>query len=364
MRPLKTRVWVPDRDKGRLKKRIGPTKEEFDDYDPGCLFVVGANGRYCGEPVKNYNHTIPNSAVLSPLSKGSNGKVMEEFWGFGDFVNLFIKGNEENPIDLSDPERFRPKLIGIDAASCGRYACKNSSTGDHDGEFGLIDVKNPDITNPRVAFLSQYRPKLHGLYQLKRAALIVDLWDKKIMRQARPTDRSQWLKLKILLGQLLPLIQEQVTSLGKIWYAGGDSVNTSSEVIAGRQIYFRSKLTFAASVFYGTSSVASVFPVEDDLHQMGITNFVEDTEHDAEFTQGLVEIAASSMQCPDYGLTVIKFLENLSSGIIDMAPVSYEKLSSVERLEINRMVEKFAQPESMAKNINSMLRERQGNRRR
>ena len=148
MRPPKTQVWVPNRDKDRLKKRIDPTKDEFDGYDPGCLFVVDANGRCCGEPVMSLNHTIANSAILSPLSKGSNGKVMEVFWGFGDFVNLFIKGDEENPIDLSDSERFRPKLIGVDAASCGRYACKNPTTGDHDGLFGLIDVKNPDFTDP------------------------------------------------------------------------------------------------------------------------------------------------------------------------------------------------------------------------
>ena len=364
MRPPKTQVWVPDRDKGRLKKRIDPTKHEFEDYDPGCLFAVDANGRCCGEPVKSLNHTIPNSAVLSPLSRGSNGKVMEVLWGFGDFVNLFVKGDEEDPIDLSDHERFRPKLVGIDAASCGRYACKNPSTGDHDGEFSLIDVKNPDFAIPRVAFLSQYRPKLYGLYQLKRTALVMDNWDQTIMRLARPRDRSQWLNLKGLLGQLLPIIQEQVSRLGEIWYTQGDSVNTSPEVIAGQQTYFRSKLTFAACLFYGRSSVASVFPVEDDLHQMGITNFVDDTEHDAEFTQGLVEIAESSMQGPDYGLTVIKFLENLSSGIIDMSPVSYEELSSTEHLDINRMVEKFAQADMLARNINSMLQERQSNRRR
>ena len=354
---------MPNRDKDRLQKRIDPTKYEFDEYDPGCLFVVDANGRYCGEPVNSLNHTIANSAVLSPLSKGSKGKVMEVFWGFGDFVNLFIKGDEENPIDLSDSERFRPKLIGVDAASCGRYACKNPTTGDHDGLFGLIDVKNPDFTDPRVAFLSQYRPRLYGLYQLKRTALVRDLWDRQIMRQGRPTDRSQWHNVKTLLAQLLPLIQEQVSRLGKIWYTQGDSVNTSPEIIAGQQFYFRSKLTFSACVFYGRSSVASAFPVADDVHQMGITNFVEDTEHDAEFTQGLVGIAASSMQGPNYGLSVIKFLENLSSGIIDMSPVSYDQLSSAERLDINRMVEKFAQTDMLARNINSMFRERQGNRR-
>ena len=41
---------------------------------------------------------------------------------------------------------------------------------------------------------------------------------------------------------------------------------------------------------------------------------MEDTEHDAEFTQGLVGIAASSMQSPDYGLSVIKFLEKFIVG--------------------------------------------------
>ena len=366
MRPTnRPQVWVNDRDKDRLKKTIEPTKKEFDGYDPGCLFVVDANGRFCGEPVKSLNHTISNSAVLSPLSKGSNGRVMEVFWGFGDFLNLFIKGNEENPVDLSDTERYRPKPLGIDAASVGRFACKNPSTGDHDGEFGPIDVvKNPDFTNPRVAFLSQYRPKLNGLYQLKRIARVMEIRDRQMMRQARPIDRSQWLNTKALMGQLLPFIQDQVSTLGKLWYAGRDSVNTSPVVIAGQQVYFRSKLTFAANVFYGRSSVVSVFPVKDDLHQMGITNFVEDTEYDDEVTYELIEAAVNSRQIPDYGVNVIKSLGSLSSGIIDMSPVSYNNLSNAERNDINKMVENFVQAETMAKNINSMLRERQGNRRR
>ncbi len=359
MLPDRTAVWIPPDKKESVIKSVADVKKRFEAYDGGCLFAADANGKTCNEPVRNVCHTIPRGPVLMPMSDGNSGKVLEIIWGFGEFLNLFIQGSEENPVDLSDPDRFQPKLIGTGEASCGRFACKNPPIADHDGEFGPIDVANPNFADPLVAFLVQYRADLWALYQLKRVDWLMKTWGRKLLRGGDRELRIRVIETKELLRKLLPFMQDKVTRLGNIWYVNGSSANISHKVVTGQSLYFRSKLTFAACVFYGQSSVVSVFPAGGDLHQMGITNFVKDTQQDAEFTNGLLEVAKSSMQKHDYSVEVITHFSSLSSGVIDMSPGSYHNLPRTERNVINRWVQQFAQAETMAKDINSMLRNRQ-----
>ncbi len=362
MQPHKTAFWVPPDQKKKASDKLAPTKEKFNTYDGGCLFVVDACGVPCGNPVKNLCHTIPRSQVLRPLS--IRGQVREVFWGFGNFINLFIQGSEENPVDMSDLERYRPRLIGIDEASCGRFACKNPPIVNHDGEFSLIDVAHPNFTDPMVAFLAQYRADLWALYQLKRIDSVMSDWNQNIMRQGSPAQRVEWKRDKDLLYRLLPFMREKVSRLGIAWHTDGHSANTDNKVVAGRHLYFRSKLTFAACVLYGRSSVASVFPAGGDLHQMGITNFVDDTQCDAESTNGLVEIAEASKQKGDCGVDVIALLSSLSSGVVILSPESYDQLASAERNVINQWVQQFTQAGAMATNVNTVPSARQGKRNR
>ena len=194
---------------------------------------------------------------------------------------------------------------------------------------------------------------------------MIATWDLRPMRSGILDLRIQWVKLKAMLRELLPFMQEKVTRLGKAWIAEGLTANAANKVVAGQHLYFRSKLTFTACVFYGQSSVASIFPAKGDLHKMGITNFVEDTQHDAKFTNGLIEVATASMQKDDYGVDTITLLSGLSSGVIVMSPDSYDKLSGSERNVINQWIQQFAQAETMATNINTMLSngQRKGKRR-
>lgn len=362
MRPDKTAFWVRRDQKKKAYDKLLPTKERFEKYDAGCLFVAHANGQPCGKPVNNLCHTIPRRQVLTPLS--NRGQVREALWGFGNFINLFMQGSEDNPVDMSDLERYQPRLIGIDEASCGRFACKTSSERDHDGVFRPIDIARPDFTDPLVAFLAQYRADLYAVYQLKRADSVMSDWAQKIMRRGLPAQRNEFIKNKDLLDRLLPFMQEKVNRLGVKWHTDGRSANTAHKVVDGQQFSFRSNLTFAACVFYGRSSVASVFPAGGDLHQMGITNLVEDTQQDAEVTKGFFELATASMQKDDYGVDMITLLSGSSSGVIVMSPDSYDKLSTAESNIINQWVHRFAQAETMARNINSMLSDRQNRQRR
>ena len=362
MQPDPTKFWVPSDQKKKASDRLAPTKEKFDVYDGGCLFVVDAYGTPCCNPVNNLCHTIPRSQVLRPLS--TRGRVREVFWGFGNFTNLFIQGSEENPVDLSDLETFQPRLIGIDEASCGRFACKTPPIADHDGKFRLIDVALPDFTDPTIAFLVQYRSDLWALFQLKRINAVMSGWDRRIMRQGTPAKRGGWQSKKAWLNKLLPFTQDKVTRLGITWHTDGHSANTANRVVAGQHLHFRSKLTFAACVFYGRSSVASVFPAGGDLHRVGITNFVEDTQQDAEFTNELIESATASMQKNDYGVDVIACLKRLSSGVIAMSPDSYDQLAGAERDVINQWIQQLAQTDAMAADINRLLSSRRGRRNR
>ena len=356
MQPDPTRFWVPPDKKKEASDRLASTRKKFNDYDGGCLFVVDADGTPCSRPVKNLCHTIPRRHVLGPLS--AHGKVREVFWGFGNFINLFLQGSEEYPVDLSDLERFQPRLIGIDDASCGRFACKNPPTADHDGEFGPIDVALPNFTDPTVALLVQYRADLWALFQLKRVNAVMRDWDRQIMRQGNPVERGGWQRNKDLLRRLLPFMQEKVDRLGKEWHTNGPAANASSEVVAGLQLHFRSRLTFAACVFFGQSSVASIFPAENDLHLLGITNFVEDTEKDAEPANELVEAATASMLKDDYGVGMIARLKGLASGIMVMSPDSFGQLAGDERRVINQWVQQLAQAGKMATDINANLSRR------
>ena len=322
------------------------------------------NGKPCGQPVKNVCHTIPRVPVLLPLSDRKSGKVLEIIWGFGEFVDLFIRGSEESPVDLLDPEKFQPRLVGTRDAGFGRFACKNIPNADHDGEFSPIDVSNPDFADPLVAFLVQYRADLWALYQLKRVDWLMKTWGRQNMRRGDRRLLTQLMKTNEQLRYLLPFMQDKVTRLGTSWYVSGSSSNAANTIVASQQLNFRSKLTFAACVLYGWSSVASIFPCSGDLHQMAITNFVEDTQRDAEFTNGLIKVAASSMQKNDYGVDILAHLSNSSSGVIVMSPDSYDKLSGAERNVINQWIQRFAQADMMAKNINAMLgnRQRRGGR--
>ena len=362
MIPDRTAVWIPSDKKESVVKTVADVKKRFETYDGGCLFAVDANGKTCNKPVRNVCHTIPRGQVLVPMSDGSSGKVLEIIWGFGEFLNLFVQGSEENPVDLSDPDRFQPRLIGTGEASCGRFACKNPPIVDHDGEFGPIDVANPNFADPLVAFLVQYRADLWALYQLRRVDWLMKTWGRKHLRGGDRELLISVIETKELLRKLLPFMQEKVNRLGPSWYVNGSSSNAANALIAGQQFYFRSKLRFAACVLYGWSSVASIFPVGGDLHQIGITNFVEDTEQDAEFTNRLIGVATASMQKDDYRVEMMASLSGLSSGVINMSPDSYDKLPGAERNVVNRWIQQFAQAETMAKNINSMLSNRQNRR--
>lgn len=364
MRPDRTAVWIPPDKRESTIKGIAETKRQFDTYDGGCLFVVDAEGQPCRKPVKNLCHTIPHGPVLTPMTDGKTGKVLEIMWGFGEFADLFMRGSEADPIDLSAPERYQPSSIGTGAASCGRFACKNIPNSDHDGVFRPIDVANPDFTDPLIAFLVHYRAHLWALFQLKRVDWLMKTWGRRQMRDGDWRLRALFTKGNEQLRTLLPVIQDKVTRLGSVWYGRGRSANFANNIVSGQQYCFQSKLNFAACVLYGWSSVASVFPAGGDLHQMGITSFVEDTQKDAEFTDELIEVATTSMKKDYYGVDMIISFRSMSSGVIVMSPDSYDKLSEDESNVINQWIQEFAQAETMAKNINSMLRERQDNRRR
>ena len=61
---------------------------------------------------------------------------------------------------------------------------------------------------------------------------------------------------------------------------------------------------------------------------------------------------------------MIAVLRDVTSGVVDMSPDSYDRLSGTDRNVINQWIQRFAQADMMAKNINAMLSNRHHPRKR
>ena len=155
-----TQLWIPNLRKNELENRLEPVKRA-ERHRGTCLFVVDENGRRRGNPVDNNCHVIPESAVLDVL-KDDRGKVLEMRWGVARWGHLYVKSSESNRIDFGDPDSFEPQEVVTGNACIGWFACKDKCTNtDHDGEFGPIDVRDPDFSDPLIRLLCMYRAVLY-----------------------------------------------------------------------------------------------------------------------------------------------------------------------------------------------------------
>ena len=150
---------VPNCLKSDAKRRVDPIKKE--ERGKGvCLYVIGENGQRCENPVENNCHVIPESAVLDELKDQKPKKVLELRWGAARWEHYYVTSSTTNPVAPINPDEFEPQSVVTGNASVGRFACKYGHT-DHDGEFNLIDVEEPDFNDPRVPVLSMYRATLY-----------------------------------------------------------------------------------------------------------------------------------------------------------------------------------------------------------
>ena len=339
--------WVPNKRKPEVGERLEPVKTAVS-HKGSCLFVIDENGHPCGEPVYNNCHVIPQSAVLGQIKDKVSGKVLDLRWGIRRWEHLFVSSSEANPIDLNATDAFDPQPVGTGDACVRWFACK-----DHDNEFSPIDIEELDLDDPIVRFLCIYRATLYVADIARLGKRLLKDWDKPIMRNGLPQQRSQWVQDRGTLKTGTPSAQYTATRLGKVWYDWKTRGGLDTDFVSGQLLPFRSRLKFAACAPYGQDLYVVVFPVSEDRHKLGILHLAEHSDSVAEETETLTQICRASEGNHDYGVDVLKGIMAKEYGTVAASPDSYRGLSEQERQEIRQIVAHNSAAGRMAKSFPS-----------
>ena len=302
-----------------------------------CLYIIDANGNSCGNMVTNDCHVIPKNTVLAEL-KDSNGKVLELRWGVGKWQNLFLSSSEDSQIDTADLDALDPQSLGIGDACVRWFACKDESKGvDHDGEFGPIDVREPDFDNPAIRVLAMYRTLLYTLDWMKLGIRLSDQWKKQARGLSYRKAFVEWLKQQHTLNKGRDPIEQAASRLGKMWHEWKINRNVEDDAILWKSFNFYSNLNFAACGFYGPC-VVNVVPVGEDRHKMTILYFSEDADSIREQEHCLNEVTTASNDGSGYGVEVLGELLTRGEGTVAVSPESYRGLPEGQKRTTDELV--------------------------
>ncbi len=350
-------LWVPDRRKGEVGRRIEPLKRA-EGRKGRCLFVIDEDGHTCGNPIYNNCHVIPESTVLDDLKDVSSGKVYEFRWGVSQWGHFFSKSSEANPINLTDVDAFEPQSVGTGDACVGWFACKQDDT-DHDGEFSAIDVKEPDFDDPVIRFLSAYRAFLYEVDMSRRVKDLVNDWNNRARAHPQRDIRVEWSRLRGIWRNRTPRAEATASRLSKVWYRWKTHGGFDSDTVSGQLVSFRSKLKFAACGLYG-GVVVTVSPEGEDGHKMGILHLSEDADSAKEDKEKLVRLAEVSRASDNYGVGVVEELMTNGWGAVAASPESYSGLHIEEKRTMRSFVARNSSANTMAKALASPRPELKG----
>ena len=344
-------LWIPDHRKNEVGKRLAPVKR-VEGRKGRCLFVVGKDGRTCGNPVDNNCHVIPESTVLDELKDDSSGKVYELRWGVSQWGHFFSKSSAANPFDVTDPDVYKPPSVGTGDACVGWFACKHNGT-DHDGEFSCIDVKEPHFDNPMVRLLSMYRVFLYEVDLCRLGMKLLEGWNRKAQTHQYREIRVEWNKLRGILRTRTPKAKATARHLGKTWHHWTTHGELDTETVSGQVLSFRSKLKFAACGLYGGGVVLTVFPVGGDGHKMSILHLSEDADSAKGDEEKLVRLSEVSNASGNYSVDVLEELMTYGWGTIAASPESYDGLHVEGKRTLQRLVARNSAANTMAKALAS-----------
>ena len=339
-------LWVSKRDKGGVEKLLRGIQEGVEVNKGRCLFVIDEKGRKCGEPVFEKRHVIPRSSVLNKLKDDASGNVIEFRWGVSKWRDYFLRSSEANPINLNDPDSFEPQCVGSRDACVGWFACKR-----HDSKFDLVDDAAADFSDPTVRFLAVYRAALYAADLSRQGARLHQDWDKKIMRGPYPHLRSLWVENRNIIKTGTPKARSTAARLGKIWHTWDTHGEFDPSTVSGQLLCFRSRLKFAACVFYGTGTVVYVFPGEEDWHKMAVLHLAEEAESVKDDSERLIQLSRALEEWAEYGVEVIDELVSNGSGTVAASPESYRGLAVGDRRTIHRLVASSIDTESLARGL-------------
>lgn len=328
------------RDRAKRKEAnltIDKVKHDIEGYIGRCLFVIDAGGRFCWEPVGNNKcHIVPETSVLKKLRDGRD-KILELQWGISQWRELIFSDNLVQ--QARDATTFEPPEKTTADVCTGRFACKGPC--DHDGEYRLVDVAQPDFDNPEVCLLTYLRLTQFWADQVRLALDLHRKWDDAKARQDR-----QWLIEREKQKAILNKRTSTLKLLGKNWYARRSGGKFDPDVISAHVLPFRSKVRLAGAVYHGTYSAhvfVYVFPVEGDFHRLAVLHLTSESEDVQKYVAQLEQVARGSEESDGYGVTVTEELMTGGWGVLAMSPKSYEELNDHDRATIRKVIERHSQ---------------------
>ena len=334
-------------DVGRTaNKRLGKLEDAVVGYKGRCLFVTDDSGGYCDEPVCNNCHIVSESAVLHGLRDDETKEVRELQWGVSQWRELVFKSDAEQLVQ--DSTTFDPSKKTTRNACMGRFACKLRA---HDDEFHPIDVADPDFCDPVIRFLAGYRMALFLADQCRMAMELMQKWDLSIMRNSNPGDRALWRGESERLKKGFRRAESTVTLLGKNWHAKKTGGTFYPTLVSARVLQFRSKLRLAGGVSYGKATAVTVFPTQGDWHKMSVLYLTSESDQAEEDIERLAEVARTSEQSDNYGVTVTDELMTNGWGTLAVSPASYEGLNNQDRKTMRNHVANHSRPAELAKSF-------------
>ena len=349
---------TPKGRKRAVNKLFREVEKDLKDYEGRCIFVTNDDGSYCDEPVTNNCHIVSETAVLDGLKDDETKKVLELQWGVRQWRPLLFRSDRERLVQ--DPTTFGPAPATTRNACVGRFACKRHA---HDDEFQPIDVAEPDFCDPAVRFLAAYRSMLFFTDQCRQSLKLYGRWHRDAMRIPNARAQKLWLAQGAELKKALRKAEANVTLLGKDWHARKTNQTFDPGLVSADVLGFRSQLRIAGCVSYDKHVAVTVFPTQGDWHKMaGLYLTSESGPASAELGR-LAEVARTSRQSENYGVTVANELMTHGLGLLAVSPKSYEGLDDQDRDNVRGLVAKHARDPRLVKSIYRQPRVRKRRRR-
>ena len=322
---------VSKKQKQVANEQLRQIELDVSGHKGNCLFVIDDDGGYCNKLVNNNCHIVSESAVLSKL-KDKDGKVLVLEWGVSQWRRLIFRDIIGQLVQ--DTPTFNPPERRAHDACVGWFACNPP----HDSEFYIIDVAEPDFSDPVVRFLSGYRMELFLADQCRLAIELEQKWLRSAMRNHQPGVRALLLAEKEKLKNRFRRAESAVQLLGKNWHTRQTGGAFDLDIVSAQVLTFRSKLRFAGGVSYGKATSVTVFPSQGDLHMMGVLYLTSESDLAREDIERLADVARASEKSDDYGVTMTEELMTNGWGSLAASPESFHGLNDQDRRTIQRLI--------------------------
>ena len=316
---------------------FGLVDESYQIQGGRCWFVTNDNGKRCREIAIN-SHVVSKGSALSTLMDKS-GKVLELVWEPKNWQHLIMQSNPDNVVHWSNPTHYVPPLKGIDSACTGPLACLT-----HDQQFRKIDKSNLDCNDSDVIFLMLYRVVLYDAALVPHGESLSRSFGRSAASNRSKAVRNIWIPHSRKFENIRNRSRCLATSLGRYWYQRQSLKSLTLPVVKVSEVFFRSRLRFAASLAYAQGGVVSVIPVEDNLHKAIAVSLCKESNSFAATAKQWESTAAISMAENTHGLEVIEMLKSASSGTAAISPDSYQSLNEDDRIKTNGILMQSLKP--------------------